>query len=324
MFERIVTHDDFDGIVSAAICAFVYKIRYYMFTSPRSIGEARISVTDRDIVCDLPCPPEYGLWFDHHEGNLEDLKYRKIDIEHIEGRFELKPSCSRVVYEYFREQKDLPVRFEKMVEEADLIDSFNYKKIADWRKETSGKIIEGTLKIRDNKRINRQNYMNNLVSWLREKSIEDVSILPEVQRRYTLFLEEEHTIINQIKQDSFSLDEDKQNELIIIDLTKHNRRPFIIKNLAYLLFPKSLGVIEIKNLYRRDIKTNDLSISMSLSLNLGNDNHNKDVGEIMRLLNIGDGHKGAGAGMVKCSSKEKMLKKKNEILTRVFQIWKEQ
>ena len=78
MYNRIVTHSDFDGIVSAAICAYIFNINRFYFTGPRIIQEARVSVTQNDIVCDLPYPLECGLWFDHHEGNIEDVRFRGI------------------------------------------------------------------------------------------------------------------------------------------------------------------------------------------------------------------------------------------------------
>ena len=127
-----------------------------------------------------------------------------------------------------------------------------------------------------------------------------------------------------IKQNSSFLPNDKANEIIIIDLTNFNRPPYIIKNLAYLLYPEALSVLEIKPIFRNQVKTTDLSISFSLSINLNHIEHNKDVGEIMRELNIGDGHKGAAAATVYSKSKSEMLKQKSVILKRIFEIWQEQ
>src|SRR4030067_2144361 len=102
--RRIITHNDFDGLVSAAICLFALKINFIVFTGPRTVSEARISITDEDVVCDLPYPLECDLWFDHHEANLEELGFRKIDPASIKARFDIKDSCARVVYQYFWER----------------------------------------------------------------------------------------------------------------------------------------------------------------------------------------------------------------------------
>jgi len=67
-----------------------------------------------------------------------------------------------------------------------------------------------------------------------------------------------------------------------------------------------------------------LSFSLSLALNLNKREHRKDVGEIMRSLNIGDGHKGAAGGTVYCTSKAEMLRKKGEIINEIFGLWEGQ
>jgi oligoribonuclease NrnB/cAMP/cGMP phosphodiesterase (DHH superfamily) len=321
MYERIVTHDDFDGIVSAAICSHVFGIQEFKFAGPRTIAESKITITDEDVVCDLPYPLACGLWFDHHQGNMEELKYRGIDPDGIDGCFALEPSCSRVVYDYFSRTDKLPPHFQETVKEADVIDSFAYQSIDEWRRETPGKVIDSTLKLRSAERKERIQYMQWLVLRLRDQGLSEVAGLPEVQEQYRRFRAEEEQMIEQIRQDATFLLEDNNRELIIIDLTKHNRQPTIVKNLAYLVYPESLGVIEIKNRFHKQVKTNDLSFSMSLSLNLNEVEHGKDVGEIMRVLNIGDGHSGAGAGTVDCKSKDEMLRKKQEIISRIYKIW---
>jgi oligoribonuclease NrnB/cAMP/cGMP phosphodiesterase (DHH superfamily) len=123
-YEKIVTHNDFDGLISAALCAWALKVDRIRFAGPLTIIKSQMTITEKDVVCDLPYPLECGLWFDHHEGNLQELELRKIDPASIPGRFDLKPSCSRVVYEYFSERIELPSYFSKAVEEADVIDSF--------------------------------------------------------------------------------------------------------------------------------------------------------------------------------------------------------
>src|SRR5512147_999408 len=125
-YEKIITHNDFDGIVSAALCAWALRVDRLVFTGPLTITKSQITVTEKDVVCDLPYPVICGLWFDHHEGNLQELEYRKIDPPSIPGRFALKPSCSRVVYEHFSEQGHPVSDFTRAVDEADVIDSFGY------------------------------------------------------------------------------------------------------------------------------------------------------------------------------------------------------
>ena len=76
-YEKIVTHNDFDGLVSAALCAWALKVDRIRFAGPLTITKSQMTITEKDVVCDLPYPLECGLWFDHHEGNLQDLELRK-------------------------------------------------------------------------------------------------------------------------------------------------------------------------------------------------------------------------------------------------------
>ncbi len=323
-YEKIVTHNDFDGIISASLCAWALKIERILFAGPLTINKSQITITERDVVCDLPYPLQCGLWFDHHEGNLQELEYRRIDPKSIPGRFDLKPSCSRVVYEYFTEQTELPPYFLQAVEEADIIDGFSYSSIEDWRKETPGKVIDLTLKNRFSSAEDQAAYMRNLVQQLRDRPIEEVSTLSFVQKQLKQYREEEGRMLRIIQDSSFFLEQDEQKEVVVIDLTQHRRRPHLIKNLAFLLHPEALGVLEVYNLTDQGVKSNNLGVSMSLSINGNRKNQTKNIGEIMRSLNIGDGHPGAAAGTVRCSSKQEMLKKKKEILNQILKLWSSQ
>ena len=323
-YEKIITHNDFDGIISASLCAWALKIERILFAGPLTINKSQITITERDVVCDLPYPLQCGLWFDHHEGNLQELEYRRIAPKSIPGRFDRKPSCSRVVYEYFTEQIELPSYFLQAVEEADIIDGFSYSSIEDWRKETPGKVIDLTLKNRFSSAEDQAAYMRNLVQQLRDRPIEEVSTLSFVQKQLKQYREEEGRMLRIIRDSSFFLEQDEQKEVVVIDLTQHRRRPHLIKNLAFLLHPGALGVLEVYNLTDRGVKSNNLGVSMSLSINGNRENQSKNIGEIMRSLNIGDGHPGAAAGTVRCTSKQEMLKKKKEILNQILKIWSSQ
>ena len=324
-YDKIVTHNDFDGIVSASLCAWVLKIQKVIFAGPLTIARSQITITERDVVCDLPYPLQCGLWFDHHEGNLQELAYRKIDPKSIPGRFDLKPSCSRVVYEYFSEREEFPSFFLKEVEEADIIDSFSYSSIEDWRRETPGRMIDLTLKAPFQSAEDQASYLRNLVQQLRDRPLEEVSHLDFVEKRLKQYREEEGRMLRIIRDTSYFIEQDERKDVVVIDLTSYRRRPHLIKNLAFLVYPEALAVLEAYNLMDpQGVKSNHLGLSMSLSINGNRQDHSKNIGEIMRTFNIGDGHPGAAAGTVRCKSKQEMLKKKKELLEQIFRLWSSQ
>lgn len=325
MYQSIITHNDFDGVVCAALCSHVFKINKIFFAGPSNIARADLMITAQDIVCDLPYPLDSGLWFDHHEGNLQELQLRHIELQTIAGKFDLQPSCARVILTYFDEHRhQYPDYFAALVAETDIIDAFDYHSVEDWRKETPAKMIDATIRSRIGDHHEKRTYLRNLAFWLRDKPVSDVAQKSDIQFRYQAYLSEEQEMLDSIKNNSYFLSSDSNQEIVILDFTQFNRPSFVIKNLAYLLFSDALAVLEVKNLFYRGIKSNDLTFSLSLSINLNQNNHAKDAGEIMRELNIGDGHKGAAAGKITCGSKEEMVKQKEAALNRIFQIWQGQ
>jgi len=324
-YDKIVTHNDFDGIVSASLCSRVLKIQKIIFAGPMTITRSQITITEKDVVCDLPYPLQCGLWFDHHEGNLQELALRKIDPKSIPGRFDLKPSCSRVVYEYFFEAETPPSYFLEGVEEADVIDSFSYSSIEDWRRETPGRVIDLTLKVHFESTEDQASYMRNLVQQIRDRSIAEVAPLDFVQKRLKQYREEEGRMLQIVRDASYFIEQDERREVVVVDLTSYQRRPHLIKNLSFLIYPEALGVLEVYNLTdHQGVKSNHLGLSMSLSINGNRRDQSKNIGEIMRTLNIGDGHPGAAAGTVRCRSKQEMLRKKKELVEQIFRLWSSQ
>ena len=322
--DRIVTHNDFDGIVSAALVSAALDVERVIFTGPNSIARAEISTGPRDIVCDLPYPLDCGMWFDHHPGNLDALKLRGIDPTGIPGRFAEKPSCARVVLEYFSEREyEFPAHIAETVDEADMIDSFDYRSVAEWREETPGKLIDMGIKSDFRDFRDQTRFLQRLAEMVGEMPLQDIAADEEVSARIENYRAGEEKMIRLIEDSVSFLEEDTGRELVVMDFTHHKRRPRVIRNLAYMLYPEALGAMTINSLFRRGTKTNDLSITISLSMNMTGRDHGKDMGEIMRSLDIGDGHTGAAAGTIHCGSKDQMLREKKRALEEIWAMWKE-
>ena len=111
-YERIVTHDDFDGVVSAALVGYFLEIDTLTFAGPGDITRSAVSIGEKDIVCDLPYPLTCGIWFDHHEANLEEVRLRGIDTSAIPGSQRPAKSCARVIRDYFAEEYEIDEEIE--------------------------------------------------------------------------------------------------------------------------------------------------------------------------------------------------------------------
>ena len=320
--NRIVTHDDLDGVVSAAIVSFATGIDRFFFAGPVAIQNGRIPTSESDIVCDLPCPMRVGMWFDHHPGNLEDIRLREIDPETVPGRFEAAPSCARVVYEFFKEETDFPEFMADTVSGTDRVDSFDYRTMEEWKEPTVERKLSDSLFAAYSDQRSFHTYLGKMVRLLRDHSMAEVLTDPEVLEKVQAYARMEEKSLVLIDQDASFHEMDTEREVAVIDLTRHNRKPEIIRNAAFIRYPEALAVLMVGNQFRGGKKTTDLSFSMSLSFLMNTREHEKDIGEIMRELNIGDGHPGAAGGRIDCRSKDEMLKVKEQTVNRIIQLWR--
>jgi hypothetical protein len=317
---RIVTHDDLDGVVSAALLSLALDINSFFFTGPVSIQDGRTRITEQDVVCDLPCPVRMGMWFDHHPGNLEDLKLRGIAPEDVPGMFSAEPSCARVIYGYFRDKVEFPQYLEDTVAGTDRVDSFDYRSMDEWREPTPERMLSDSIFAAS---LDRRSYpyLERMVCLLRDSPMSDVLDDPDIHASVDRYKVLEENSLRLFGQDSRFHPDDPLNEVVVVDLTRHNRRPEVIRGAAFILYPESRAVLLVSSNFAGGRKTNDLSFSMSLSYIMNRQEHRKDIGEIMRSLNIGDGHPGAGAGRVHCRTKDEMLKVKQEVIEKIIQLW---
>jgi len=218
--DKIITHDDFDGVVSAALCSLAEGIDRFRFTGPGAILDSGLGIDENSIVCDLPHHPAARLWFDHHVGNLEDYCLKGGDPQQIKGAFAEEKSCARVVYNYYISKKVIfPEYIAGTVKEADIIDSFDYKDINDWQKQTPGKLISETLRIFFRTRRERSGYMAYLIRKVREMPLQDLLKDGQVLEKIEIYREVEQKNFTLMEKLCAFLSEDGEHEIIVIDTT---------------------------------------------------------------------------------------------------------
>jgi oligoribonuclease NrnB/cAMP/cGMP phosphodiesterase (DHH superfamily) len=323
-FRRVVTHTDFDGVVSAALCSIAEGVDVFSFTGPGSILDMSLGIGPEDIVCDLPHHPAAGLWFDHHAGNLEDYRLKGGDPESLQGAFSEEKSCGRVVYNYYKSRVEFPSFIPETVQEADVIDSFDYKDVEDWRTKTPGKIVSDSMKVSFGTRKERDTYYRHLIRKLRAEPLVRILDDAQVKLRAAQYEKEEVRNLDLMRRIASFSPDDTSGEVVILDTTALKHNPNLIKSLVFVLYPGAKAVLEIKPLFFQNKKTNSLGFSMSLGPLMEVNSAKKDIGEIMRSLNIGDGHRGAGSGKKECRSKEEMLRQKTQITNEILRRWREQ
>lgn len=119
-YRRIVTHTDFDGVVSALIVRELFDIEQVTFAEPWQLQQRQFPVQKGDIIVDLPYGDGCAFWSDHHATSAPDAAKGVFD-QHAK-------SCARVVFEHFIKQHPKLERFRPLVDAADKIDSADFTK----------------------------------------------------------------------------------------------------------------------------------------------------------------------------------------------------
>ncbi|MGE3854035.1 MAG: exopolyphosphatase, partial [Planctomycetota bacterium] len=117
MAMRLLTRGDLDGLTSSVLLTLVQDVREIRFAHPKDVQDGKVPCDASDIVVNLPHVKGCGMWFDHHVS--EDSKLDEIGK--FEGRFEVAPSCARVIYRHYNSPKF--AAFDELVKETDRLDA---------------------------------------------------------------------------------------------------------------------------------------------------------------------------------------------------------
>jgi oligoribonuclease NrnB/cAMP/cGMP phosphodiesterase (DHH superfamily) len=227
---RIVTRGDFDGLTSSVLLTEVEDIREVRFVHPKDAQDATVQTDAQDIVVNLPHVPNCGLWFDHHiseEGKVPKLKG-------VKGRFEMAPSCARVIYNHYKAQHGAKLdRFKDLLEATDRLDSAQIT--LDDVSNPKGWILLGlTLDPRSGLGPEFQKYFRWLVEYIKEVPLEKVLAHPEVNKRTQRVLTEQEEFKKLLKRCAR-----QDGNVILTDLRGMKDKPVGNRFLVYTLFPNA-------------------------------------------------------------------------------------
>lgn len=117
---KAITRGDLDGIVCATLLKAARMVDTVEMVSVRDLLEGKVTITQNDIICNLPYQPDAYMWFDHHSSEMRNTPEVPPDFK---GAFSLAPSAAGVVYQYFLSHHPELERFENLVRDTDILDS---------------------------------------------------------------------------------------------------------------------------------------------------------------------------------------------------------
>ncbi len=314
-YSRVIAHSDFDGIASASLCVLLYGDMEIKFTGPMDINMRKFPISNSDIIVDLPYGSSAGLWFDHHEGNTEDVRLMGTDPDSIPGKRMVYPSCTGLIYDTFKDTFAFPAFIPELVAGVNRVDSFSYANIADWRKETPDRIIDLAIKTEFPRHSDSFVFMKDMVYRISEKPVGEIIKEKDILAYYQKTKENEERAVQLI--DKFLKVQDPETKkILLLDFSDFKSPVRINRSLAFLKEPTAHVIIAILPLFNNGVKSTDLMFSMSLAIGAP---ETYDLGDIVRSLNIGDGHRGAASGKVESKGKAEMLKNKDRTLEKILQ-----
>ncbi len=294
---RIVTRGDFDGLASSVLISICEEIREIRFIHPKDAQDGRVEADHEDIVINLPYINNCGLWFDHHVSEEKKL----ADMPEFKGRFEMAPSCARVIYNHYKDTHgDKLDPFMNMLEATDRLDSATLTK--DDVLNPEGWILLGlTLDPRSGLGPEFRKYFRWLVEYIKELPLEKVLKHPEVKRRTDRVLHEQEKFNDILKKHAR-----QDGKVIVTDFRDLIEKPVGNRFLVYTMFPDANVELRIFHGFNGTVVT-------AVGHSIFNRTCNVNIGSMLQEYG-GGGHNGAGTAQIPAEEAEEKI---TEIVARL-------
>lgn len=291
-YKRIVTHTDFDGVISAFLIQVIFPdIEYITFAEPWQLQKKQFPVRKGDVIVDLPYGEGCSLWFDHHDTSAPEAEKGFLDIK--------APSCARVIFDHYLAEHPELEQYRELVEATDKIDTANFSKEDLEHPDVYGKL---SMAIRGDDKRKDDEFRKFLLNMLSFQSPEKVIEQPIIKKRVEQKLAEHERWREEIGQYV-----EVRGKVIFVDRTKAppdlpHGQPFWL----YLQYPHNTVYLSVDNLkYETD------KVKFSCGENIFEQLNSVDIGALMQKYG-GGGHKAAGGCSVPKVDKERIVE---ELLT---------
>ncbi|QGY41320.1 exopolyphosphatase [Pseudodesulfovibrio cashew] len=292
---RLVTRSDFDGLACATLLKHLGIIDDYLFAHPKDLQDGKVEVTSKDVLANVPYVEGCGLWFDHHQSEMERLG----EIQ-FEGASKPLLSCARVIYEYYGADK-FPESFNPMLTAVDKVDSADLT-ISDIT-DPEGWIMLGYImdprtglgRYRDY-RISNYQLMLDMIEYCRIYTADEIMALPDVQERIERYRQDKDAYINMLKENT-----KLYGNAMVMDLRRLDRIYCGNRFMIYTLFPDCNVSIRVIWGFKKQ------NVVFTVGHSITNRTCKTNIGKLMLSLG-GGGHRMVGTCQVAESEVSETLK----------------
>ncbi len=299
---RLVTRSDMDGLVCAVILKQLDLIDEIKFVHPKDMQDGTITITDNDIITNLPYVKQAHLVFDHHES--ESIRNGEADNYII---IPDAPSAARVVYDYYAKDNDLSSIREDMMIAVDKADSAQFTKediLNPKRWELLSFLMDSRTGLGRFREFRISNYelMMDLIDYCHHHGIEDIMKLPDVKERVDLFNKYSQEFKDQLQRCSTI-----HKNLIVLDLRDEEIIYPGNRFMIYAMYPETNISIHVLWGFKKQ------NTVFATGKSIINRTSKTDVGQLMLKYN-GGGHNAAGTCQIDNDKCEDVLK---ELITAI-------
>lgn len=300
---HLVTRNDMDGLVSAALLKHLNLINEITFVHPRDVSDGKIEVGPGHITANLPYCEHVHLCFDYHSPEFHRVKgaRRNLILDNIAS------SSARVIYNHYGGGKAFPNAPEEMLAAVDKDDSARFT-LQDVLNPSGWELLcfildarTGLGKYRDFKTPNHTLFMD-LVGYCQKHHIDEILSLPDVKERTDLYFAHQEKAREQIKRCTSI-----HKSLAVLDLRKEETIYAANRFMIYALYPECN--ISIHVLWGTRKQNTVFAVGKSIFTRTSA----VDVGKLLRELG-GGGHESAGTCQVANDQAEKV---RQELIRRI-------
>ena len=279
---RLVTRADLDGLTSAVLITEMEPIDSIELIHPQDLTDKKFEILKGDILANLPYHPNAGKWFDHHLLTESNLK----PPDKFDGAYRHAPSTARIVEEYYKSPK--LKKYDALIHETDRMDSANLtlEDVLD----PKGYILLGYTIDPRTGLSGFKDYFMLLLEALKNKTIDEIMEMPEVQHRVNQ-MRSEWLIFKRLTLENSRTD----GNVVLTDFRNIEKIPIGNRFLVYTLFPDANVSVRVHWGPQRQF------VAAVAGHSIFNRTCKVNIGELMSDFG-GGGHVGAGAAPLKAET----------------------
>lgn len=270
---RLITRGDLDGLACAVLITHYEDITKIVLVHPQDITNDRVTVTDKDIIANLPYHPACHLWFDHHLLTTTN----RTPPEGFNGRYGQAPSAAQLVWEHYGEDP----RFSNLIDQTNRLDSAKLTR-EDVLDPQEYILLGFTLDSRTGLGA-FEFYFRECVEWVKNLPVDEVLEQPLVAERVRRMREEDASFRKALEANSRL-----EGNVVVTDFRGEFIPPIGNRFLVYTLFPEANVSLRIHWGPDRDF------VVVAVGHSIFNRTCRTRVGDLMARYG-GGGHVGAGS-----------------------------